>query len=197
MAVRFALGDLTFEPGSQFDYSALNWVIVRAILERVTGKPFAALMRELVIKPAGSKGIGIAANGFGNVYGLAPAYRSTNPPIRKNDPVPAFAAASGSFYANTSELIMAAHRIFGSRLLSAASRRALLAVRVPEEGYALGGRVRVVNGRAWAWETGKVGGYRTHLAHDVKGDRSIAVLGNTDMAQSTISTLVDKLIQTA
>ncbi|HVJ00031.1 MAG TPA: serine hydrolase domain-containing protein [Sphingomonas sp.] len=193
MVARFVTGDLAFVPGARFDYTVLNWVIVRALLERVTGAPFAALMRDLVLEPAGVPGVGIAEHGFAGVPGLAPAYRSSGPPVRKLDSVPGFAAASGTFYANAGDLVTAAHAIFGARLLSPTSRKAMLTVRMVEDDYAIGGRVRVLDGRTWAWETGRIGGYRAHVAHDTADDRTIVVLGNTDMDQGVIEMLVETL----
>lgn len=190
---RFVPGDLAFAPGARFDYAVLNWVIVRAVMEERTGRPFAALIDELVIEPVGLPNTGIAEHGFDRITGLAPAYARVAPPMRKMDPVPAFAAASGSFFANAGDLLRAAHVIFGPALLSASAREAMLTVQVPDEDYALGGRVRTIAGRRWAWETGKTGGYRAHLAHDVAADRTIVVLGNTDTAQSSITTLVEDL----
>jgi CubicO group peptidase (beta-lactamase class C family) len=194
IVARYVPQDLIFTPGTKFDYAFQNWVIVRALLEQVTGRAFVDLMRELVLRPAGVEVVGIAERGFASVPGLAPAYRSTNPTTRKVDPVPAFGAASGSFYGTTIDLITAAHNVFGPRLLSPASRKALLTVRVPDETYAIGGRVHVVGGRVWTWDTGKVGGYRTHLSHNVAGDCTIALTGNTDMEQSVIGDLVNRLI---
>lgn len=190
---RFVPGDVAFTPGTRFDYTVLNWVIVRAILEQRTGRSFAALIDDLVLRPARLAHTGLAERGFDKVAGLAPAYASVTPPKRKMDPVPAFAAASGSFCADAGDLLRAAHVVFGPTLLSPAARAEMLTVRVAQEDYALGGRVRMIAGRRWAWETGKVGGYRTHLAHDVAGDRTIVVLGNTDTSQAAIAMLVEQL----
>ena len=46
-------GDLAFEPGTKFDYALTNWVIITAIIEAVTGKPYAQAMAELVTGPLG------------------------------------------------------------------------------------------------------------------------------------------------
>ena len=42
-----------FAPGTNWDYSHTNYVILGQALERITGKPLAALLRELVLDPLG------------------------------------------------------------------------------------------------------------------------------------------------
>ncbi|PPJ40470.1 serine hydrolase, partial [Pseudoxanthomonas sp. KAs_5_3] len=46
-------GPLAFEPRTQFDYNVINWVIVHAVIERVTGMPFARALDTLVFAPLG------------------------------------------------------------------------------------------------------------------------------------------------
>lgn len=44
---------LDFEPGERFGYSNSNWVLLSAILDVVTGKPYEHVMREWIFEPAG------------------------------------------------------------------------------------------------------------------------------------------------
>jgi CubicO group peptidase (beta-lactamase class C family) len=44
---------LQFEPGSRFSYSNAGFVLLQGVVEKVTGKPFAEGLDELVFKPAG------------------------------------------------------------------------------------------------------------------------------------------------
>jgi D-alanyl-D-alanine carboxypeptidase len=193
IVARFADGDLAFAPGTRFDDTVLNWVIVRAVLEAQGGMAFPALIDSLVLQPLGLVGTGIAENGFASIAGIAIAYRGTRPPVRKMEPSPGFAAASGGFYATAGDLLRAAHGIFNSPFLSVRARREMLTVHMPREEYAIGGRVHLIAGRAWAWETGRIGGYRAHIAHRVAEDRTIIVLGNTDLPQPTVTALVERL----
>ena len=68
--------------------------------------------------------------------------------------------------------------------VSAASRRALLTVQHAPEDYALGGRIKGVGARLFAWETGVSGGHKTLLAYAPADGRAVVLLNNTDMAQS-------------
>ncbi|RYF04300.1 MAG: class A beta-lactamase-related serine hydrolase, partial [Oxalobacteraceae bacterium] len=51
MVARFGDGDLSFLPGKGWDYGAINWAIVAAIIERVTGETFPQSVAKLVLRP--------------------------------------------------------------------------------------------------------------------------------------------------
>jgi D-alanyl-D-alanine carboxypeptidase len=107
---------------------------------------------------------------------------------------PGFVAASGTVYGTAVDAVRAAHGVFSTGLLKPASRAELTAIRWPAEDYALGGRVREIGGRRWAWEPGKIEGYRALIAHDLAGDRTVAIFNNTDMAQGVIGEMAEALI---
>ncbi len=44
-----------FDPGTEFDYSNTNYVLLGLVLERVTGKPIGELYRQRIIEPLGLK----------------------------------------------------------------------------------------------------------------------------------------------
>lgn len=191
MVARFAGGDLAFPPGSSFDYAALNWAIVVAVIERVTGKPFATVMHDIVYAPLRLRTVVNANAGFAAVPDMAHAYRLGEPPVEKMTPVPAFVAASGNAVGTAQDAMRAAHGIFATAFLSAASRRTLTTVRWPAEEYALGGRIHALGGGHWAWEAGKVEGYRALVAQNLAQDETIVVFNNTDLPQATLATLVE------
>lgn len=193
----FAGGDLAFQPGDKFDYAALNWVVVNAIVERVTGEPFPNAMRNLVFKPLGLGTLALASDGWAAVPGMARAYASVSPPVAKMAPVPAFVAASGNFVGTAHDAMRAAHGVFATGFLRPASRAALTEIRWPAEGYALGGRVRAIGGERWAWETGKVQGYRALIAQNLARDETIVVFNNTDTDQSVIATWAERIATAA
>lgn len=195
VVARFAGGDLLFEPGKGWDYAAINWAIVAALLQKVTGEPLPAVVSEQVLKPLGMKQTGFAQSDQPAVPELAAAYAAGLPPVRKMLPVPPFLAASGNAASTVADAVRAAHGIFDGHLLSRTSRQALVTVRWPEQDYALGGRVHSVDGSPWAWETGKVEGYRAHIAHSLRRSETVVVFDNTDLDQSTIGGWVEQVIR--
>ena len=55
----FCSGDLEFEPGSKFKYCSSGFLILGAILEKITGKPYELLLKEFILKPAGMADTGV------------------------------------------------------------------------------------------------------------------------------------------
>ncbi len=185
---------LRFEPGTQFDYSPFNWVLVNAIVSRAANRSFDEAMAQHVFRPLGLGSMVLASNGWDAVPDMAAAYGATEPPVRKMDPVPAFVAASGNAAGRAEDAMRAAHGVFATGFLRRASREQLLRVRWAPEDYALGGRVRTLSGRRWAWEPGKIAGYRGLIAHDLDGDRTIVIFNTRDADQSVLASWAEAII---
>lgn len=197
---RFASGDLAFEPGSKFDYALTNWFIVIAIVEAATGKPFQQAMREITLDPLQLSHTDATA-GIESAPDTALSYRTVEPPLvwpNQNTPI---TAASGGYYSNAPDLIRAGHAVFDSGFLSPVSIEALRTVRVPEQDYSIGGRVRTmtIDGRPVeaAWETGRAAGFRTLLAHRYDTGEAIVILNNTAVQQKAIDLFADSLFGAA
>lgn len=187
MVTRFGGGDLIFAPGAGWDYAALNWVIVAAVVEAATGQAFEATVERLVLDPLRMTGAGFAQPGQPPLPRLAAAYRDAPTPVRKMDRIPAFAVASGNVAGTLRDAARAAHGIFHGALLRPASQRALRTVRWAPQEYALGGRIHDLDGDAWGWETGKVQGYRTHIAHRLARSETVIIFNTTDLPQSDLT----------
>ncbi|NJC06050.1 D-alanyl-D-alanine carboxypeptidase [Sphingomonas kaistensis] len=194
IVARFGGGDLMFEPGKGWDYAALNWVMLVAILETVGRTDFATLLGSLVLRPVGMTGARLAQIGQAELPTLAVAYDAATPPRRKVSPAPAFIAASGNIAGTATDAVRAAHGIFHGRLLQPQSRRLLTHVNWSAEDYALGGRVRALGGEPWAWEAGKMGGYRALIAHRLKESETIVLFATGDQEQSVLSGWAERII---
>ena len=185
-ALLYGSGPLVFTPGTKFDYSVTNWLLVAGIVERATGEAFTHNVQRLVFEPAG-----LTDTGFVDRDGLAPhlavAYDASHT-VRKTTRSPPMVAASGTMYSTASDLVKLADVIYGNVFLSASSRKELLSVQHAPEEYALGGRVKQLGdesrSRLVAWETGVSGGYKTLLAYSPLDGRAVVLLNNTDMQQS-------------
>ena len=127
---RYASGDLAFTPGTQWDYSHSNWLIVQAIVEQVSGKPYPKLVQDELTGPLGMAHSGIFAGDSAEVPGMAQGYSALSPaPQRRINPLPAYMAMAGGFYSTAPDLLRLLQGVFASPLLSEASRRAVSATR--------------------------------------------------------------------
>jgi CubicO group peptidase (beta-lactamase class C family) len=63
-ALGFCSGKPKREPGSQFDYNNCDYIVLGATLESLSGKSYAALVRDRVIQPLDLKSWVIAPSEF-------------------------------------------------------------------------------------------------------------------------------------
>jgi len=197
-ALRYGAGDLAFTPGSRFDYSFTNWVIVGGIVERVTGEPFQQAVTRLVLQPVGVRDTGFADAGWESTPHAALAY-AKDKTTRKTSAMPPMVAASGTFYSTAADLVAIADAVYAGGLLSEKSRRALLTVQHAPEDYALGGRVREIGSgsakRSVAWNSGVFGGYKTLLVYAPADGAAVVLMNNTDIEQSEQRKLAESLLE--
>ncbi|WP_158620357.1 MULTISPECIES: serine hydrolase [Corallococcus] len=180
---RYASGDFVFRPGERFDYNISNWILVQAILERVSGQPYAQLAQRLVFKPLRMADSGIAAGEAVTIPNLALGYRSLEPKIeRRVYPLPNYLVTGGGFYSTADDMLRLNHGVLSGKLLSPASRKALLTVERPESSYALGGRVRTLGSgpeaQTLASNDGTCGAYRTISWRVLEDGRTILFLSS-------------------
>lgn len=188
-------GDLAFEPGTKFDYALTNWVIITAIIEAVTGKPYAQAMAELVTGP-----LGLSRTTPIDPPDIAVSYRTLEPLVRQsNDRFPFF-AASGGYASTAGDLLRAAHAVFDASFLPPARKKELLTVGWPDQDYALGGRVKTLFAdglpRVFAWETGRAAGYRSVLGHRFDDQTTVVLLNNTGLTQKAMDEFAYSLFGT-
>jgi CubicO group peptidase (beta-lactamase class C family) len=190
---RWGQGDFAFEPGKQFDYSMTNWIIIVAIVEAVTGKPFATAIADLVTAP-----LGLTQTVLGDPPSMASAYRSIEPLTRHMEDRLPIMAASGGYVSTAGDLLRAAHLVFDGNVLTPDRKREMLTIIRSDQDYALGGRVKVrfADGmpRVYAWETGRTGGYRSVLGHRFDDQTTIVLLNNTGLSQKVMDDLAFALM---
>lgn len=193
----FCSGNLAFVPGDRFAYEFTNWIIVKGIVETVTGKDFAEAVDVFTLAPLGLTSI-VPRYSEGARLRVAAGYASISPPVRKMYPQSVYTLASGGYCGTAPDLVRAARGVYDSAFLSIESRDALSAVLVPAESYALGGRVKSLRVAGelhpFAWETGRVDGYRSLLAHRLDGKVTLVVLNNTDVSQKAIDVFAETML---
>lgn len=188
-------GDLAFEPGTKFDYALTNWVIITAIIEAVTGKPYAQAMSELITGP-----LGLARTTPVDPPSIAVSYRTLEPLVRQSNERFPFFAASGGYASTAGDLLKAAQAVFDGNFLPPARKKQLLTVGWPDQDYALGGRVKSLFAdgmpRVFAWETGRAAGYRSVLGHRFDDQTTVVLLNNTGITQKAMDEFAYSLFGT-
>ena len=196
---RYASGDLQFEPGSRFDYAHSNWILVKALIEKASGRSYAENVRAL-LAPLKLKDTGTFVGDFTDVPSSARGYEALQPaPKRKSVPMPEFMMCAGGAYSTAKDLLTLSRALSQGKLLSAASLKHLSTVYVPEEGYAYGGRLRSMSlggkARPVLWLTGSNGPFKMRLSRSAADDLTVILLSHTNADLGRMGAVSEALLQ--
>ena len=197
---RYASGALQFEPGARFDYSQSNWILVRAIIERVSGQSYEENVRRL-LAPVELKDTGIFVGDFSAIPASAMGYTSVKPaPVRSSVPTPAFMAGAGGAFSTATDLLTLTRALHEGKLVSRESLQKLWTPYVADEGYAYGGRVKTLTlgGREErvAWNSGSSGPFKTRVSRVMSNGLTVIVLSNTSADMGKLGALTEEILQT-
>jgi CubicO group peptidase (beta-lactamase class C family) len=134
----FASGDLEFEPGSKWSYNNSGYVLLGAIIEKVTGKNYEAVLTERILKPLGMMNTGydhhatvLAKRASG--YGKTPTGFINAPYLDMSLPY-----AAGSIYSTVGDLYKWEQALHEGSILSAESRKLMFTPGLSNYGYGVG-----------------------------------------------------------
>lgn len=173
-----------FEPGTKFDYSNTNTVLLGMVIEKVTGQPVETVMGKQVLKPlklANTSWPGEStalpepyAEGF-TLQGDAATPDAPSNATRWN---PAWAWTAGELISTIDDLLVYGRALgTGQGLLNAQSQAERLRSFPGTAGYGIG--VGCIDG--WVGHTGELPGYNTTLYYDTTTDTTVAVQTNSDI----------------
>ncbi len=199
---RYASGDLRFAPGAAWDYSHSNWLIVKAIVERIGGRPYRDMAAAWLVEPLGLRDSGLFSGESSAVPGMALAYAGpASAWQRKVNAVPDYMAMAGGFYSSAPDMLRLMDGVLNGSILSPASRTALMKVQMPGQRYALGGRTQVemIAGqlREAAWEDGSNGGFRLVARRVLADGVTVIVFNNSSFDHQKLGTLASGLMEAA
>jgi CubicO group peptidase (beta-lactamase class C family) len=196
---KYASGDLRFEPGTDWDYSHSNWLIVKAVVEKVTGQNYGDLVNRILLQPLALHNSGVWVGDSANVPGMALGYRQLDPqpePLRK--PNPDFLVMAGGYYASANDMLQLMDGLFAGKLLSPKALNTLMTVIRPDQHYALGGRAKILDTgdkpRLVAWEYGSNGAFRVLAWRVIEDGHTVIVMNNTSFDHMKIGALATQLL---
>lgn len=176
LIARFRDKPLDFAPGEKFSYSNSGYVLLSALVEKLSGQSYGAFVTENLFKP-----LGMADTGYDSHAAILPRRASGYAPGAKG-PVNAdyidmtIPQGAGALYSTTRDLLKWQRGLYGGKLLKPAS---LAAFRTPyKNGYALGVGVQSGDGVTTIEHGGGIEGFNTSLAYDPDRKITVVVLGN-------------------
>ncbi len=123
----FADKPLAFEPGTNRAYSNGGYIVLGAIIEKVTGQTYYDYVRERIYKPAGMTDTDSYLSGAGTPN-LAEGYRRNDKGERVNnvDTRPGRGSSAGGGYSTAEDLLKFAQALRAYKLLNAENSRRIL-----------------------------------------------------------------------
>jgi len=168
---------LDFQPGEQWAYTNLGYIVLGYLVERISGQTYEDFIRENIFKPLRMNDSGLMsfvtviprrASGYwpGN-NGLENADRSFDTRL---------GFSSGSLYSSTEDLLRWEEGLFSGRLLSPGSLRKMI---TPfKSDYACGLYAKRVNGHFMIEHDGNNIGFNSDMAYYPEDRIAVIVLAN-------------------
>lgn len=176
-----------FVHGSQQRYSNAGYILLGAVLEKVTGKSWDAAIRELVIVPAGLSETAYAPASM-IIPGRVAGYTNDTPDrtLSNADYISlSVPASAGGFVSTAHDLNLWMRSLVTGKIVSPESFKLMTTPVMPTEGasaspYGLGFYVWNIRGEAVVGHTGQINGFTSMLAYLPSKDATIVVLANND-----------------
>jgi D-alanyl-D-alanine carboxypeptidase len=186
----FKSAPLQFEPGSKFAYSNSNYFLLGAIIEKLTGQPYASFMADHVFEPLGLHDT--AYEGYERrpaPKALGHSHRKPAPPVSMTRPY-----AAGALVSTVDDLARWDAAISAGKLLSAQSWERVFTPFKLNNGrqstYTYGwGVLRMGPFRTFE-HGGAIPGFVTHAIRIPEIELFVAVLANDDGGDQTILNLL-------
>jgi CubicO group peptidase (beta-lactamase class C family) len=167
---------LNFQPGEQWAYTDLGYMVLGYLIERITGQTYEQFVQQNIFTPLGMNDSGLLS--FVTIIPrLASGYWPGSNGVENAERFdPRIGFSSGSLYSTTGDLLRWQEGLFGGRLLSAAS---LHKMTTPfRSDYACGLHVNRLNGHLMIEHDGNNIGFNADMAYYPEEKIAVIVLAN-------------------
>lgn len=198
---KYFSGKLVSEPGKKFSYKNADYVILGKIIEKITGKPYSAVLKEKILEPLKMANTDYLRNG--DIIGsLANSYLfdKTTGNFRNDDPfwIENFYAA-GAMYSTVEDLLKFDQAIFDYKILPKKTVEQMLTAH--PELYNVGYgfwispvKFGAITARA-ADRQGSISGNNATWIHLIDQKKTVIIFSNTDA--TNINEMREKFILAA
>ena len=163
-------------PGESFSYSNSNFVLLTAIIEKVSGQDYGSFLRENILRPAGMTHTGLD---FSEATNPATGYSHTDYGVLEAaTPEPPFGIGDGGLFSTAEDLLRWSRILRTERILSEESEN--LMFRKHSEYYGLGWMIHNRFGRTVIHHGGAVFGFMSDIQYVREEDVTVITLYNMD-----------------
>lgn len=180
LIARFRDRPLTFQPGEGWAYSNSGYVVLTAVIEKASGRPYADFVRDRLFRP-----LGMEDSGYDRADEILPRRASGYTPgdegVVNADYVDmSVPQGAGGLYSTTRDLLKWEEGLFGGKLLNPES---LAAMTTPARNdYALGLEVKRRDGGLIVSHSGGIEGFNAFMSRNLDDGMTVIVLGNLNGA---------------
>ncbi len=171
---------LRFAPGSQWEYSNTNYVLLGMVIEKATGKSYADALRARLFAPL-SLDMRLALSGDDDPR-LVRAYSGTPPEDVSADADPSYGWAAGAIVSAPADLAHWTVALYGGELLAPASLALMTTpggVTSPDqEDYGLGTFIESDAEHTLVGHPGGIGGYQSYAYYLEPEDVALVLMSN-------------------
>ncbi|MFK7999007.1 MAG: serine hydrolase domain-containing protein [Polyangiales bacterium] len=168
--------ELRFEPGSDWEYSNTNYVLLGLVIEAATGSTYDAALHARLLDPLGLSDTYLAQSVEPNEH-IVRAYDAEDNDISSlHDPSLGWAA--GGMVSTPCDLARWGASLYAGDVLSAPMLELLLTPGVHNSEYGHGSFVEVDGAQALYGHTGGIGGYGTYMYHWRNDNITLVVMRN-------------------
>lgn len=174
-----------FKPGTEWRYSNSGYMLLGAIIEAVTKKPWDIAMRDLVLSPLGMTQTGRFGDaevvpGHAEGYSRSPSGAIIRAPYASMSGP----SAAGALSSTTRDLFRFMRALTGGRLLRPDLYQAMTTAKATALGrsvpYGYGVMLGQVRGEPVIEHNGGIEGFAAHFTYFPKQDVTVIVLANSD-----------------
>ena len=174
----------SFAPGAQQQYSNGGYILLGAVIEKVTGQPWHVAMTQLLLEPLGLQHIRYGDNAV-VMPGRVAGYTTDNPAHQvKNASFISMSipAAAGGLVATADDLLRWMRALTHGRVISAQDFQMMITPAMPgvAHPYGMGMYLWHVRGSDMVGHTGQIDGFASAVAYLPKQDVTVVVLANDD-----------------
>ena len=181
---------IEFKPGEKWKYRNTNYVLLGAIIHKVTGSFYADYLRERIFKPLGMNSTRLISEAD-IIPNRSSGYEHKGEIIQNQSWVaPTFnSTADGALYFNVLDLAKWDAALYGTKLLKQSSLDQTWTVFLLNDGspnsanYGFGWEINSVNGHKQIDHGGAWQGFRCHILRYPDDSISVVVLANADTAR--------------
>lgn len=177
----FAYEPLDFEPGTSFHYSNSGYIILGAIIERVSGQSYEAFLHKEFFNKLGMKNSGYARREAG-LPNRAVGYTLDMDRNIVNAPAIHFSVlhTAGALYSTVEDMLAWDRALYGTDVLGRQSVRTMLTPHA--RGYGYGWFIERLWGRTHTFHGGFLDGFNTTFERWLEDQLCIVVFSNEDEA---------------